>query len=122
VATPRQTIAAALRTDNPTWNVFEWPADLTEVRKPTAVVYRTTLAPAIGSLVHEVKVQMYGTKAIGAGSEDELDNLLDAVMLSMQKLAGVTVKEAVRKTFSDVFQGWELDVVWHSSDIYKAQV
>lgn len=120
--TPRESIAAQLRTDLTTWDVVEWPWEPAEIRKPTAVVYRTEMSPVTGGLQHDLEMQVYGLKSIGPESEAELDTLLDAVMLSLQRLAGVAVKSAKRKTFGAAFQGWELDLTWTSSDIYKAQV
>jgi hypothetical protein len=123
VSTPRQQLAAQLRTDNAGWDVYEWPAKLTELRKPTAVVYRTALAPVTGGLSHDLDLEVYGLRSdSGPETEDALDNLLDAAMLSLQRLPGVAVVKATRTTFADVFQGWALELRWTSSDIYKAQV
>lgn len=122
MATPRETIAAQFRTDHTGWDVYDFPYEPSELRKPTAVVYRSTLAPVANGLDHELTCQLYGLKSLGAASEAELDTLLDGVMLSLQRLDLVRVKSATRKTFGDVFQGWELELGWTSSDIYKTQI
>lgn len=123
MATPRETIAAQFRTDQTGWDVYEWPFEPTEVRKPaTVVIYRHTLAPMAGGLSHELTLQLYGRGTGGPATETDLDNLLDSVMLSLQRVGPVQVRKAERKTFAESFQGWELDLLWLSSDIYKAQV
>lgn len=129
MATPRETIAAQLVTDQPSWDVYSYPTAIAEVRTPAAVVvYRTDMSPIPGGLGHDVTLQLYGRGAGGSKTEADLDSRLDDVMLSLQRLAGVQVKKASRKTFADssgrpdVFHGWELDLSWTSSDIYKAQV
>jgi hypothetical protein len=128
--TPRESIAAQLRTDLVTgkpaaeaWDVYDYPFTPSEVTKPgTAVVYRTTVKRTGTHLDHELTLQLYGRGSLGAKTEADLDSRLDDVMLSLQKLAGVEVRKAERKTFADVFQGWELDLLWVSSDIYKASI
>jgi trans-2-enoyl-CoA reductase len=121
--TPRETIAGQLRTDLTTWDVYDYPFAPAEVTKPaTAVVYRSTVKPAGTYLEHELTLQVYGRGTLGAKTEADLDSRLDDVMLSLQRLAGVEVLKAERKQFLDVFQGWELDLKWVSSDIYKSQV
>ena len=127
MSTPREQITAQFKTDHPAgtpaaWDVYDWPVKLTELRRPAAVVYRTTLAPAPGGLSHEITLELYGTKTEGPDAEAELDDLLDAAMLSLQRLGPVAVKKAERTTFGGVFQGWAFELSWTSSDIYKAQV
>lgn len=121
--TPRESIAAQLRTDYSTWDVYDYPFTPGEVTKPAvAVVYRTTVKRTGTFLTHELTLQVYGRGTLGAKTETDLDSRLDDVMLSLQKLAGVDVLKAERKQFGDSFQGWELDLSWVSSDIYKASI
>lgn len=122
MATPRETIAAQLAGDQAGWDVYNYPFEPSEVRKTTAVIYRTTLAPITGGLQHDLTLQVYGPGSLGAKTETDLDTTLDAVMLSLQRLGPVQVRKAERKTFGSSFQGWEFELTWLSSDIYKAQV
>lgn len=127
MSTPREQVAAQFRTDHPAgtagaWDVYEWPVQLSEIRRPAAVVYRTTVTRAAHGLSHDLTLDVYGTKTEGAEAEAELDNLLDSAMLSLQRLGPVAVKKAERSTFAGSFQGWSFELSWASSDIYKAQI
>lgn len=125
MSTPRQSIAAQLRKDHEDWDVVDWPATPPgELRKPRAVVWRTDLEPGdkTQQLKHGVTVQVYARASVDARAEDELDNLLDGLMLSIQRLDGVNFIKAERVILADSYAGWEVTLSGISTNVYLTHV
>lgn len=126
--TPRGKIAAQIRADNTPYVVKTYPYEPENVDpgQPVVVVFRTELSPHPKSpnlLQHSVAIQIYGAMTSGDIAEAELDNYLDAVMLSLQRIGTVEVRTAKRIAFVDsTFQGWEIECTWDSSNIYATTV
>lgn len=126
MATPRETIAAQLSGDWPGHVVYAYPyAPTTDIRKNALAVYRTDVDPhptSPNQLRHAVTIDAYGKTKLGTDSEVELDDLLDDILLSLERLAGVTFLKAERKVFKDAFQGWTVTLTADSENVYKTTV
>ena len=128
MATPRQTIADQLLEDytlTKEYAVYPWMYSPTsDLRKPAIAVYRTEVTDhptAPNQLRHSMAIDAYGKKSMGEGVEDELDDLLDDIMLSLQRL-GVEFTSAERAVFAESFQGWTVKCAFDSENVYRQTV
>lgn len=131
MSTPRQILADQIIEDHTLkgYKVYPYPYFPSEVRKPVIAVWRTDLSPNAESpnfLVHPLLVQIYGGKTVGEAVEDELEAALDDVMLSLQRVEGITFDGAERTVFgteeTGQFQGWAIKCHGDSKNVYKSQV
>jgi len=127
MATPRQIIADQLIEDYPTkYAVYPWMySPATNISTCAIAVYRTEMADhpdAPNQLRHSIAIDAYGQKTQGEGVEDELDDLLDDIMLSLQRVEGVYDITAKRSVFKDSFQGWAITCSADSANVYKSTI
>lgn len=125
MSTPRETVAARFILDHPTYKVYAYPHAPSEVRSPVIAVWRTDVDPhpqTPALLRHALTVQAYIGPALGEKAEATLDTLLDAVLLSLQRLPGVSVTGSERTIFQDAFQGWTVKCYADSPNVYKQQI
>lgn len=124
MTTPRQTVAAQLTTDHPAHKVYAFPYAPKEIRENVICVWRTDMGPHPASpnlLRHNLTIHAYGKATLEERAEAELDDLLDDVMLSLQR-TGVTVTGAERTVFADAFQGWTIKADFDSPNVYKQTI
>jgi len=124
MATPRQTIADQLIQDYPT-KYAVYPnlyAPATNISQPAIAVYRTAVEESANGLSHPVTIDAYGQKTMGEKVEDELDEMLDDIMLSLQRLERVYEIKAARTVFKDTYQGWSITCSVSSGNVYKSAV
>jgi hypothetical protein len=123
VSTPRKQIAAAIAADNAGLDVVDYPWEPAELRKPLVVVWREDIAQATdATLAQSIEIRAYGVGTTSGKAEDELDDLLDAVLLSLRRLDTVALVKAQRRILANVFQGWEISCTWTAQDYYKTTV
>jgi hypothetical protein len=124
MATPRQTIADQLIQDYPTkYAVYPYLyAPATNISQPSIAVYRTAVEESGTGLSHPVTIDAYGQKTMGEKVEDELDEMLDDIMLSLQRLERVYEIKATRTVFKDTYQGWSITCSVSSGNVYKSAV
>jgi hypothetical protein len=126
--TPRQYLADQFRADQPGWDVRDWPAEPQRLGKGEYMVsiWRSDLRPTPGVLgiEHELTVHVYGPKATySAATETELDELIDQVLLSVERLEGAHWTSAKRQNFSeDTFTGFEVLVTMISGNHYRKKI
>lgn len=111
MTTARSLVAAQLRTDHAAWDVRAYgyfPGNVT-TKKPVVSVWRTDLRPGSNSLklTHDLTVNLYGSKTAGEDVEEELDGLLDALMLSLQRIDPFRFVTAARTTWGQL-SGWQV--------------
>lgn len=123
MSTPRKQIAARIAADHAGIDVYSFPWQPAELRRPAVTVWRDELVQGKGTLEQSISISLYGVRGTpGAASEDELDDLLDDVLISLRRLETVALVKAERKVLADVFQGWEIACTWTSQDYYKTAV
>ena len=130
MTTPRQTVAAQLRTDNATFKVHAFPYLPAQVGDdPVISVWRTDLAPSPDSpnnLRHSLQITAIVGPTLEEKAEAAGDDLLDAVLLSLQRLDVVAGISAERTVFGDEvkgqFQGWLIKCHAESPNVYKQTV
>jgi hypothetical protein len=127
MATPRETIADQIIEDYPTkYAVYPWMySPTTDLRQPTIAVYRTEVGDhpeTPGNLQHSITIDAYGKRTQGEAVESELDDVLDDIMLSLQRLDRVYDIKATRSVFKDSFQGWAITCTVSSGNVYKSAV
>lgn len=124
MSTPRTLLAEQFTADHG-HKVYPYPYSPSEVRAPVIAVWRTDVDPhpsSPGLLRHTLTVNAYVGKALGEEAEDALDDLLDDVLLSLQRVEGVTVTKSERTVFKDVFQGWDITCYADSANVYKQTI
>lgn len=128
MATPRETIAGRIAQDNPTWLVWDYPDVPKQVGKgrPVVSVWRSDVAPnstTRAALDHEITINVYGAKTIGAGMEAELDDLFDEVMLSLERVGGFQFARASRQSFNnETIAGWQITGSVVSANVYRSTI
>ncbi len=126
MSTPRQQVAEQIAADNPTWVVLPYPSIPGQVArgKPVCSIWRSELAPAVPrqGLTHALTVNLYGPTT-GKAAEDELDDYLDALLLSVERLPGFKFERATRQQFqNDTLSGWQLELTATSENVYRALI
>lgn len=124
--TARQQIAARITLDSPHITAYPWvmmPEQVT-LGKPVASVYRSTLDNAAQSNVlrHDVTIDLYISLTEGAEAEAEAEDALDAVLLTLQRMPGVTWSDAKRVNFGTDFAGYTISASKFSKDHYLQTV
>ena len=124
MSTPRQTVADQLAADHAGHKVYAYPYAPTEVRANVIAVWRTDLAPhptTPNLLRHSLTIQAYAGASVEERAEAALDDLLDDIMLSLQRL-GVEFTSAERAVFAESFQGWTVKCAFDSENVYRQTV
>lgn len=130
MATPRTIVADQIRADNPTFKVYAFPYFPTQVgAEPVIAVWRTDVATSPDSpnyLRHPIQIQAMVGPTVEEKAEAAADNVLDAVLLSLQRLGNVAGITAERTVFGDeergTFQGWLIKCHVESANVYKQTV
>lgn len=125
--TPRQQLAEQFRADHPAWLVSDFPDVPKQIAKgrPVVSVWRSELVPASNrtNLAHEITINGYGAKTVGAGAEDELDDLLDDLLLSLERFPGFILTRAARQSFAnDSIAGWQITGTVLSANVYRSTI
>ena len=124
--TPEQQLADQIKADNAGWIVLDYPDKPKQVSKgkPFVAVFRASIVPAGNRtmLDHELKVNVFASKQTGEGAAAELREILDGVMLSIERYVGGSFKRADLKVFDEVYLGWDIDVTVTSENIYRSAV
>lgn len=126
MSTPRQTLAEQIAQDNPAWTVLPYPAVPGQVARGKAVcsVWRGDVNPTVprSGLTHSVTVNVYGSST-GKAAEDDLDDYLDAVMLSIERVPGFKFESATRQTFAnETLAGWQVSLTATSENVYRTEI
>lgn len=128
MATPRTTIANAIKADNATYIVCDYP-DLPEnipSGKAHVSVYRTDIKAAPNTpnvLEHLLNIQVLIPVTSGAAAENAADEALDNILLSLQRLEGVSWSTAERANFGDnAFIGYQITASIFSTNVYRTSV
>jgi hypothetical protein len=129
MSTPREQLAAQIKADNPTFVVWDYPDAPKNVKagEPVVAVWRSDMdshpkAPGL-ALEHKLQINVYGARTAGSAAEAELDNLLDAVMFSLQRLGNLEFKTAARETFNNgTLAGWTITAAGTSKNHYKTEI
>lgn len=127
MATPRQTVAAQIQADNPKWKVLDYPFTPSNVQlgSPVVSVWRSGVDPGASTLhlSHGVQIFVYGARTASTKAEDEMDELLDGVLLSIERLGGWRFTSAKRGLFfEDTLAGWLIEATAESTNVYKQQI
>ena len=129
MATPRQIIADQIIEDHTTAKEYaDYPwlyAPSTHLRRPAIAVYRTEVTdhPTDPKQIrHAITIDAYVSKTQGEAVEDSADDLLDDIMLSLQRIEGVYGITAKRTVFKESFHGWAITCTADSPNVYKQTV
>ena len=127
--TPRQIIADQFIADHTPakdYAVYPWMySPTTDLRKPAIAVYRTEVTdhPTDPKQIrHSINIDAYVGKTQGEAVEDDSDDLLDDIMMSLQRIDGVFGITAKRSVFKDAFHGWAITCTADSPNVYKSAV
>lgn len=88
--------------------------------RPVVAVYRERLGRNGARVEHTLKLDIFVSLTDGEAAEDEADDALDDVLLSLQRLGNCHWTECQRVTFADAFTGYTVTAVMHSTDPYKS--
>ena len=130
MATPRQIVADQIQADNETFKVRAFPYFPSEVRGEAVIsVWRTDVGTSPDSpnlLRHSLQIQVYAGATLEEKAEATLDELLDAVLLSLQRLTSIGGVTSERVVFGDEssgqFTGWKILCYADSANVYKQTV
>ena len=121
--TPRGALAQRIATEHPTWRVTDYPTGPDQLGRGQvyAAVYRRTIAKHTQgqALEHEVVIDLYVAQALTSAAEDEGDDRLDDLLITLAAMDDVTWSTAERHTF-DALQGWRVTCTVYSTDVYAA--
>jgi hypothetical protein len=120
----RQQLAAQIATDQPDWLVQPFPYVPRQVAKgvPAVSVWRTELERQGLVLVHRLTVNLYCSKTADEAAETEAEDLLDELLMSIQRLGPASWSKAERMTFDKVLSGWQVTAELRSADQYQQTV
>ena len=127
-STPREFLAEHLAADHPGWDVRAYPSKPARLGKGEVMisVWRSDIrpSPTVLGLEHELTLHVYGPKATySAAAEAELDDLIDEVLLSIERFKGAHFNSAARRNFEDdSFTGFEVNVTMISGNHYRAKI
>ncbi|WP_024817030.1 hypothetical protein [Arthrobacter sp. 31Y] len=119
--TVRELIADQIKADSPSYAVKPYAAAKPEVERPTVFVYREALnnSPQTASVGHDIKVALMVPGLPSEANENALEDLLHAVLVSINSLDFTLWSRAERTTFFDNWMGYEITVQANTNNIYK---
>lgn len=120
----RVQLAGQIVSDHPAWVVQPFPWVPKQVAKgaPAVSVWRTDLERQGLELVHRCTVNLYCARTADAQAEAEAEDLLDELLLSVQRLGLATWTKAERMVFDKVLSGWQITAELRSPDIYRQTI
>lgn len=109
------------------WRIHGYPHIPAQVRTgaPVVSLWRSDMSPGSNSLElsHDVTINLYGAKTAGDAVEDDLDGLLDALMVTLQRLNRYTWSKASRIAWNDgTLAGWQITGTVSSPNIYREAI
>lgn len=127
MSTPRQTLADRIKADNKPYRVFAYQHKPGNVLAghPVVTVFRSEVVPNGKPqwLDHKLTVFAFGSRTEGEKAEAEMDDILDAVCLSIERLPGYTLDSAKRAVFyNDTMSGWHIEVSMTSHNVYRTTI
>ncbi len=126
MATVREQIADRIIEDNPAYWVTPHPRSIPEnlgAGKVCVSVSREELtAPSANVLTHRIRVELAIGGQYTANTEDLLDEALDNLLLSVQRLDGVRFVRAGRVAFDEKWPGYQVDLEADSNNVYRETV
>lgn len=128
MATPRTTIANAIKVDNATFIVRDYPAsppDNLSAGKVHVSVWRTELNEVKGTsnaLEHVLMIEVVVSVTSGVAAENTADDALDDILVSLQRLEGVSWSTAKRTIFDDSYVGYQITASLLSSNVYRTYI
>lgn len=115
----REMIGTQISTDNPTYFVKTELASAPDNLSGTRVhVFRSGLSKSASSLTHECTVEVM----IGKLNEDELDDALDNILLSLQRIEGLDWSAVNRRIFDEKYHGYEITCSANSANVYRSAI
>lgn len=122
--TVREEIAAKIKADNSTFIVKAFPVSAPEnlaADKVFVNVYRERLtnAPQLAAVSQQLKLVVLVSKSGTEAAENELEDALYEVLVSLASLNHVQWIDAERATFYDKFIGYEINLEANTTNIYK---
>ncbi|MFF2842702.1 hypothetical protein [Paenarthrobacter sp. NPDC057981] len=119
--TVRETIAEQIKADSPEYVVKAFSAAKPEINKPTVFVWRENLtnSPQTASVTHDLRVALMVPGPQTEAKENELEDLLHAVLVSINSLTFTQWDNCDRATFFDNWIGYEITVIANTDNIYK---
>lgn len=120
----RVQLAGQIVSDHPAWVVqpCPWVPKQVAQGKPAVSVWRTDLERQGLALVHRLTVNLYCARTADAAAEAEAEDLLDELLLSIQRLDAATWTKAERMVFDKVLSGWQITAELRSADIYRQTI
>lgn len=122
----RKQVADAIKADNPTFIVHDYPVNDPE-NIPAGKVWvsvvrdRFEIAGNFGSIKDYLTVVIATNTAMSAQAEDALDTAVDALMLTLEKFDDVYWTSAERKTLS-LWPAYEISLEAIRPQGYKTQI
>lgn len=119
-APARVLLAQQIATDHPAWVVqpCPWVPKQVAKDKPAVSVWRTDLERDGLELVHRLTINLYCARTTDAAAEAEAEDLLDELLLSIQRLGLASWTKAERTVFDKVLGGWQVTAQVRSADPY----
>lgn len=120
----RVQLAGQIVSDHPAWVVqpFPWVPKQVAKGSPAVSVWRTDLERQGLALVHRLTVNLYCARTADAAAEAEAEDLLDELLLSIQRLDAASWAKAERMVFDKVLSGWQVTAELRSPDIYRSEI
>ena len=119
--TMRELIAEQIKADSPQYIVKAHPTTKPEVEKPVVIVWRAALdnSPQTASIAQDIKVDLMVPGLPSEANENALEDLLHAVLVSINSVQGCNWTRAERQVFFDTQFGYQITVQANTNNIYK---
>lgn len=127
MATPRTTVADQIKLDNASFIVADFPTlpDNLSRGQVHVAIWRTdvkSVPDTPNALEHPLTIQVVVPVTSGAIAENAADDALDAVLLSLQRIEGLSWSLAERSNFDEAFVGYQITASVFSSNVYRTAV
>jgi hypothetical protein len=101
---------------------FPWAPKQVAKGKPAVSVWRTDLERDGLELVHLLSINLYCARTADEDAEIEAEDLLDELLISIQRLGLASWSKAERMIFDRVIGGWTITAQLRSTDHYRQTI
>lgn len=122
MSTPRELIAAQLRTDHQEFDVKAYPASVPAnlgAGKVQVSIWTLTLTPNKIEIGTDLTIEIVQKASLSDEGETQLMNNLNGVLLSVERVPGLVWTSAERIQYEDGYSGYKISLNCTTPNVYK---